>query len=288
MEDMMNQLRTLALLATLTALLVGAGNFLFGGAGLVFAIVLAAAMNLGAFWFSDRIVLRMYRAEEVGPNDAPGLHRLVQDLAFRASLPVPRVYIVPDDSPNAFATGRSPAKGVVAVTRGLLSTLNHEEVAGVVAHELAHIKNRDTLVMSIAATIGGSLSMLAEIAFWGTLFGDSEGEDRSPAGGLLGIIFAPIAALFVQMAISRTREFEADATAAQITGQPLALASALINIASSSNRIPMQTGSASTAHLHIFNGFSGERIAQLFSTHPPVAARVSRLERMSSRLPLAA
>jgi heat shock protein HtpX len=277
---MMNQLRTLMLLATLTALLVGAGNLLFGGAGLVVAIVLAAIMNLGAYWFSDRLVLRMYRAQEVGPGDAPELHALVRDLALRANLPMPRLYIVPDESPNAFATGRSPAKGAVAVTEGLLRFLGRDELAGVIAHELAHIRNRDTLVMSVAATIGGSLSMLADMAFWGMLFGGSEDGEESPGGGLLGIIFAPIAAVLIQMAISRTREYQADETAARITGQPLGLASALRKISGWSKRVPMQAGSVGTAHLLILSPFRGEGLSHLFSTHPPMTERVARLEAM--------
>jgi heat shock protein HtpX len=285
----MNHLRTLALLATLTAILLAAGHLLFGGTGFAVALVLAAVMNLGAFWFSDRLVLRMYRAQEVGSNEAPDLYFLVQDLALRARLPMPRLFIIPEQAPNAFATGRSPAKGAVAVTRGLLDVLNREELAGVIAHELAHIRNRDTLVMSVAATIGGALSMLADMALWGTLFGGSEDGEESPGGGILGILLAPIAALLIQMAISRTREYEADATAARITGQPLGLATALRKIAGWNQRISMESGSPGTAHLLILNPFTGGGLARLFSTHPPVADRIARLEAMFGSVhPLAA
>jgi heat shock protein HtpX len=245
-------------------------------------------MNLGAYWFSDRIVLRMYRAQEVGPADAPGLYSLVRELSMRANLPAPRVFVIPDDSPNAFATGRSPEKGVVAVTRGLLQALNRDELAGVIAHELAHIKNRDTLVMSIAATVGGSLSMLAELTFWSMLFGGSESEEGDAAGGLAGIILAPVAALLVQMAISRTREYEADATAARITGQPMALASALQKIARIGRQVPMETGSAGAAHLLISNPFRVEALSRLLSTHPPVEKRVERLRSLATGFHLVA
>jgi heat shock protein HtpX len=196
--------------------------------------------------------------------------------------------VIPDDSPNAFATGRSPEKGVVAVTRGLLQALNRDELAGVIAHELAHIKNRDTLVMSIAATIGGSLSMLAELTFWSMLFGGSEGEEGDAAGGLAGIILAPVATLLVQMAISRTREYEADATAARITRQPIALASALQKIVRMGRQVQMETGSAGAAHLLITNPFSGQALSSLLSTYPPVEKRVERLRSLATGFHLVA
>lgn len=286
----MNRLKTMMLLATLTALLMWAGNAFGGKAGMWMALVIAGAMNIGTYWFADRIVLRMHRAQEVSPAQAPELYGMVQDLAMRAQLPMPRVYIIPEDAPNAFATGRNPKKGVVAVTEGLIRALDRRELAGVIAHELAHIKHRDTLIMAIAATFSGALSMLADMFMWGSLFGgqqDSE-EGGSPMGGILGVIMAPIAAMLVQMSISRAREFMADEGAARVTANPLALASALRKIEAWSQRIPMQTGSPATAHLYIQNPFSGSGLANLFSTHPPTEQRIARLMAMADGRAMAA
>jgi heat shock protein HtpX len=283
----MNRLKTLVLLASLTALFLWAGQALGGAAGFWMALTLAAAMNIGAWWFADRIVLRMHHAREVGPAQAPDLHSLVQDLAVRAGLPMPRVYIIPEDAPNAFATGRNPRNGVVAVTGGLLRLLDRQEVAGVIAHELGHIKNRDTLIMAMAATFAGALSMLANAAMFGSLFGgNSEDEEGGhPIAGLPGVLIAPLAATLVQMSISRTREFLADEAAARYTGAPLALAGALRKIEAWSREIPMQVGSPATAHLFIYNPFSGAGLASLFSTHPPTEQRIARLMAMASGRP---
>jgi heat shock protein HtpX len=289
----MNRLKTIILLASLTALLMWVGQALGGPAGLWFALAVAALMNLGTYWFSDKIVLRMHHAQEVSPVEAPELYAMVQDLAARAGLPMPKVYIIPEEAPNAFATGRNPRNGVVAVTEGLLRILDGREVAGVIAHELGHIKHRDTLIMAIAATFAGALSMLANAAMFGSLFGgnqSSEDEDGgNPLAGLLGVIVAPVAATLVQMSISRAREFMADEAAARYTGTPLALASALRKIEAWSREIPMHAGSPATAHLFIHNPFSAEGLASLFSTHPPTEQRVARLMAMASgRWPVAA
>jgi heat shock protein HtpX len=282
----MNRLKTVILLAVLTALLMWAGRVLGGAAGLWFALAVAALMNIGAYWFSDKIVLRMYHAQEVSPLQAPELYAMVQDLAARADLPAPKVYIIPEEAANAFATGRNPRNGVVAVTEGLLRVLDRREVAGVIAHELAHIKHRDTLIMAIAATFAGALSMLANAAMFGSLFGGSQSsedeEGGSPLTGLLGVLIAPIAATLVQMSISRAREFMADEAAARFTGTPLALASALRKIEAWSREIPMHAGTPATAHLFIHNPFSVEGVASLFRTHPPTEQRVTKLMAMAS------
>ncbi len=284
----MNRTKTLILLATLTALLLWAGQALGGQNGLVFALALAGAMNIGAYWFSDKIVLRMYRAREITPVESSELHAMVRELAMRADVPMPRLYLIPEDAPNAFATGRDPQHGVVAVTEGLSRLLNRDEVAGVIAHELAHIKHRDTLVMCVAATLAGALSMLANMAMWGSLFGggrssDDEEHGSHPLAGLLGVLVAPLAATLIQMAISRGREFLADEAAARITGKPLVLADALRKIESCAGRMPMDSASPATAHLFIQNPFTGGGLVRLFSTHPPTKARVERLEALAMR-----
>ena len=289
----MNHVKTIVLLASLTALLMWVGQAVGGPAGLWFALVIAGSMNIGAYWFSDQIVLRMHHAREVSPVQAPELYATVQDLAARADLPRPKVYIIPEEAPNAFATGRSPRHGVVAVTEGLLRTLDRREVASVIAHELGHIKHRDTLIMAIAATFAGALSMLGNAAIFGSLFGGSHSaedeEGGSPLAGLLGVLIAPVAATLVQMSISRAREFMADEAAARYSGAPLALASALRKIEAWSREIPMHAGSPATAHLFIQNPFGAGGLASLFSTHPPTEQRVARLVAMASgRLPVAA
>jgi heat shock protein HtpX len=282
----MNRVKTFILLATLTALLMWAGQAVGGRAGMWLALAVAAAMNIGTYWFSDRIVLRMHNAREVDPAQSPELYAMVRDLSARAELPVPKLYIMPEDAPNAFATGRDPEHGVVAVTEVLLRTLDRQEIAAVIAHELGHIKNRDTLIMALAATFAGALSMLANMAIWGSLFGGGHSSDDeeggSPLAGLLGVMMAPVAATLVQMSISRAREFLADEAAARYTGTPLALAAALRKIEVWSNRIPIQSGSPATAHLFIHNPFNLGGLARLFSTHPPTEQRVARLEAMAS------
>lgn len=279
----MNRMKTMILLAVLTGLFLFVGRALGGPVGLGIAIVLAGMMNFAAYWFSDRMVLRMYRAQEVTATQAPELFNIVRALATRAQLPMPKVYIIPEEAPNAFATGRNPQHAAVAVTIGLTRLLSREELAGVMAHELGHVKNRDTLVMTVSAAIGGALGLLADMALWGAIFGGSsdDEEDGSPVGGLLGIILAPIAATLIQMAISRSREFIADETGAQLTGNPLALASALRKIEGWSHRTPMQAGTPATAHLFIINPFSGSGVARLFSTHPATGARIERLESLA-------
>ncbi len=279
----MNRIKTLMFLAALTALFVWIGHALGGQAGLVIALIVAGAMNFGAYWWSDRIALRMHGAQEIDEAQAPELYAVVRELARRAEIPTPRVYIIPEDTPNAFATGRNPEHGAVAVTEGLLRLLDRRELAGVLAHELGHVKNRDTLVMTITASIAGALSMLANMAMWSSIFGGSEDDDESDnvMGGLLGIFIAPIAASLIQMAISRSREFLADEAGAGLTGDPLALASALRKIEEWSQRIPIRAGSPATAHLFIVNPFAGGGLAQLFSTHPATADRIERLELMA-------
>lgn len=280
----MNQIKTVMLLALLTALLLWIGYAIAGQGGLMVALVMAAVMNFGAYWFSDRVVLRMYGAHEVTESEAPELYAVVRDLVARAGLPMPRVYIIPEEAPNAFATGRNPQHAAVAVTEGILRLLTREELAGVLAHELGHIRNRDTLIMTVTATIAGALSMLANLAMWGAVLGGRSSDDDEgghPIAGLLGVILAPIVATLIQMAISRSREFLADESGARLTGNPLALASALRKIEAWSRKVPMMSGSPATAHLFIINPFSGGGLIQLFSTHPSTEERIARLEAMA-------
>jgi heat shock protein HtpX len=280
----MNRLKTMMLLAALTALLLWIGYALAGQAGLIIALMFAGLMNFASYWWSDKIVLRMYGAQEVTESEAPGLYAIVRDLAMRASLPMPRVYLIPEETPNAFATGRNPEHAAVAVTAGIMRLLSREELAAVIAHELGHVRNRDTLIMTVAATIAGALSTLTNLAMWGMMLGGRSNDDEdggSPLAGLVGIIVAPIAAALIQMAISRSREFLADESGAQLAGNPLALASALRKIEEGSHRVPMTAGSPATAHLFIINPFAGLNMARMFSTHPSTEARVERLEGMA-------
>jgi len=285
----MNRAKTVMLLATLTAVLLWTGQTLAGGSGFMAALVLAGLMNFGAYWWSDKLVLRMYGAREATGADAPALHGIVRDLARRGGLPMPRVYVIPEDAPNAFATGRSPDRAAVAVTEGLMRLLDRDELTGVIAHELGHVQNRDTLIMTVTATIAGAVSMLANIAQWGLLFGagrsseDSEEGGSHPVAGLVGIVLAPLAALLIQTAISRSREFLADEAGARLSGDPLALASALRKIEAWSRELPMTAGTPATAHLFIINPFSGGGLIRLFSTHPPTEARIARLEALADQ-----
>src|SRR5262245_13232131 len=285
----MNRLKTTVLLATLTALLLWLGHALAGQGGLMMALVFAGLMNFGAYWWSDKLVLRMYGAQEVTEAEAPGLHGVIRNLARRADLPMPRVYRLPQEAPNAFATGRCPEHAAVAVTDGLVQLLDREELTGVIAHELGHVKNRDTLIMTVAATVAGAVSMLANMAQWGLIFGSgrsSDDEERHhPVLGLIGVIVAPIAAMLIQLAISRSREFLADESGARLSGDPLALARALRKIEAWSQKVPMTAGSPATAHLFIVNPFTGGGLARLFATHPSTAERVQRVEAMASRTP---
>ncbi len=280
----MNGMKTLMLLTALTVLFVAIGYLIGGQGGMVVAFGLAVVMNFISYWFSDKIVLSMYRAQKVEQADAPRLYAMVERLATQAGLPTPRVYIIPDATPNAFATGRNPANGVVAFTQGILDLLNEDELEGVAAHELAHIKNRDILTQTIAATIAGAIGMLASMAKWGAIFGGMGGRDnREGGGGMIGLlvmaIVAPIAAMFVQMAISRAREYAADETGAQISAKPLALASALRKLHAGNQRRPMEANPA-TAHMFIVNPLTGRSMMNLFSTHPPVEERIALLEAM--------
>ncbi len=276
----MNRLKTVILLAALGGLLVILGGYLGGKNGATIALIIALVMNFGSYWFSDRIVLAMYHAQEVTESEAPDLHRLIRDLTSNAGLPMPKVYIIPDDSPNAFATGRNPEHAAVAVTEGILRILNREELAGVIGHELGHVKNRDILIQTVAATIGTAITYLAQFGFF---FGGRSDEDRgggSFVGSLLMMILAPLAAGIIQMAISRSREYIADETGAQICGHPLWLASALGKLQKGAEAIPMNAEQA-TAHMFIVSPFFGSGLSSLFSTHPPIENRIERLEKMA-------
>ncbi|MFN8492009.1 MAG: zinc metalloprotease HtpX [Caldilineaceae bacterium] len=282
-----NMVKTTMLLAGLTGLFVLVGSALGGQSGMILAFGLAVVMNLGAWWFSDTLALKMNGARAVSPEEAPHLHRLVETLSRQAELPKPAVYLIESDVPNAFATGRSPSKGAVAVTTGLMRLLDQDEVAGVIAHELAHIRNRDTLIASVVATVAGAITLIAEIAQWSLLFSgfdsSNEGEEDSGiaglAGGLLMIVLAPLAAFLIQMAISRSREFQADAVGAQILGDPLPLASALEKLEWAAKRQPLPMNLA-TSHLYIINPVLGG-LAGLFRTHPETEQRIMRLRTMT-------
>jgi heat shock protein HtpX len=280
----MNRIKSVMLLATLTALILWVGQALGGQSGLMLGLIFAAVMNVGAYWWSDQIVLRMYGAQEVSPAQAPALWSIVSELAQRANLPMPRVYIIPEQAPNAFATGRNPANAAVAVTAGLLEMLDRQELTGVLAHELSHVKHRDTLIMTIAASLAGAMSMIANMAMWGALLGGGDDDDDgavNPIGGLLGVLIAPLAASLIQMAISRSREFMADEEAAYLTRQPLALARALSKLEAWKERLPMHAGSPATAHLFIVNPFTSRGLSNLFSTHPATQERIERLQTMA-------
>ncbi len=282
---MSNAIKTTVLLGVLTGLLLWIGQWLGGPQGLVVALVFAAAMNFGSYWFADRFVLAMYGARELSEQDAPDLFRIVRELATGIAMPMPRIYLVPSDSPNAFATGRSPEHAAVAVTEGILKLLTPDELRGVLAHELSHVRNRDTLISAVAATLAGVIMMVARMAYWAALFGgmrrDEREEGGSPFGFLAMIIVAPIAATLIQLAISRAREYQADASGAHILHRPQELADALEKIARVSSRIPLAAAGPATAHLWIVNPLKGDRLANLFSTHPPIEERIRRLRAMS-------
>ena len=275
-----NNFKTTILLAVMTAFIVWVGQMMGGTSGMLMALVLAAGMNFFSYWFSDKIVLRMYKAREATPDEAPQVYETVKKLAIRAGLPMPKIYIIPEESPNAFATGRNPEHAVVAVTEGLLKLMNREEVEGVLAHELAHIKNRDILIGSIAATLAGAIMVLANMARWAAIFGGSRRDNENGGGGIIGLvvmsIMAPIAAMLIQMAISRSREYIADSTGAGFAGNPKGLAGALAKLGAYSGRLPMDAN-PSTAHMFIVNPLSGKSLMNLFSTHPPLEERISRL-----------
>jgi heat shock protein HtpX len=279
----MNTMKTFVLMALMTALLVYVGGLFGGEGGMMIAFILALVMNFGTYWFSDKIVLSMYKARELQRSDNPQLFQMTEEMCQRAGLPMPRLYLMPSDQPNAFATGRDPAHGAVAVTEGIVRTLSSDELRGVVAHELAHIKHRDILIGTVAATIAGAISMLAHMAQWAMIFGGGRGSDDrgggNPIAAIAMIILAPVAAMLIQMAISRSREFLADSGGAEMAGNPLSLANALRKLDASSKRVPMNASPA-TAHMFIVSPLSGGGLTKLFSTHPPMEERIARLEAM--------
>jgi heat shock protein HtpX len=276
-----NRLKTLLLLAALTALVLFIGQAIGGRGGLMIAIVLAGAMNFVSYWWSDKIVLRMYHAQEVTDAEAPELYGIVRQFAQRANIPMPRVYIIPEETPNAFATGRNPQHAAVAATAGLMRMLDRRELTGVIGHELSHVVNRDTLIMTVAAALGGALGYLAQFAFF--FGGGRSSNERAPNPLIMifGMVVAMFVAPLIRSAISRSREYIADESGARLTDDPLALASALRKIDGWSKRIPIQSGNPETAHMFIINPFSGGGIANLFSTHPSTEDRVARLEALA-------
>jgi heat shock protein HtpX len=280
----MNALKTVFLMTLMTLLFIFVGQLAGGKQGMIIALIFAAVMNLGTYWFSDKIVLSMYRAKPVQEGDNARLYSIVRRASTNAHLPIPKVYVIPTDTPNAFATGRNPQHAAVAVTQGIMRILDEDELEGVLSHEMAHIKNRDILTGSIVATLAGAISMIAMMARWGAIFGGFGGRDSENRGGGLGLlimaIVAPLAALMIQMAISRSREYSADATGAENSHKPLALANALGKLEYTSKRIPMEA-KPSTAHLFIVNPLTGKGMVNLFSTHPPIQERVARLEKMA-------
>lgn len=278
---MLNSTKIFLLMAALIGLFMVTGQALGGQSGMIMALVIALGMNFFAYWFSDKMALKMSRARQVSSAEAPELHSMIEHLAARAGLPKPRVYIMPGDTPNAFATGRNPEHAAVAVTEGLIRLLKRDELEGVLAHELAHIKNRDILISSIAAVMAGAISYLATMAQWAMIFGGGRSNDEEGGDSLIGsiamMIIAPMAAMLIQMAISRSREYLADATGAEICGNPQGLASALKRLEECNRQLPMQVNPA-TAQMYIVNPLNGQTISKLFSTHPPIQERVKRLE----------
>lgn len=278
-----NTVKTVFLLGALTGLLMLIGGLIGGRGGVYIAFIFAVILNFGSYWFSDKIVLKMYKAQEVSESSAPELYNVLRTLAIKSGLPMPRVFIIPEETPNAFATGRNEQHAVVAVTEGIMQILNKEELEGVIAHELSHIKNKDMLISSIAATIAGAIVMLAHMAQWAAIFGGGRSDDEDNGGGIVGLIamaiLAPLAATVIQMSISRSREYLADATGAGITKNPYGLAAALEKLTRASQIVPMNAN-PSTAHLFIVNPLSGKSLMNLFSTHPPLAERIARLRSM--------
>ena len=277
----MNGIKTALLLGLMTGLILVIGGVLGGRNGMLIALVLAGVMNFFSYWFSDKIVLAMYGAKPVQSGEAPALHAIVERLAARANIPMPRLYLIPADAPNAFATGRNPDHAAVAVTTGIMKLLSEDELEGVIAHELSHVRNRDILISSVAATIAGAIAYLAHMAQWAAIFGGFGGrDDRDRGGGVIGLlataIIAPIAATLIQLAISRSREFQADQSGAELAGSPFGLARALEKLGHASCRIPMDANPA-TAHLFIVSPFTGQSLMKLFSTHPPLEERIRRL-----------
>ncbi len=285
----MNSFKTTILLAALTGLLLAVGAFFGGTRGMSFMLVISILMNFVSYWYSDKIVLSMYGAREVTPQQAPDLIRMISGLAQKAKLPMPKVYIVDTDVPNAFATGRDPEHAAVAVTTGIMRALGYEELEGVLAHELGHVRNRDTLISTVVATIAGVITMIAHIAQWAAIFGGRNDDEGDGLGGILEMVFliilAPLAATLIQLGISRSREYQADETGGLVSGNPLALASALKKIEYYAQRQVMPEATPATSHMFIINPLSGTRswVSSLFSTHPPTEERIARLQQLAKR-----
>lgn len=282
---MTSQIKTGLLLVLLSALILFLGGVMGGSTGLAIAFVLALVMNLGSYWYSDKIVLRVYKAKELAQSEAPMLHGMVEELARNAGIPKPRVYLIPDEAPNAFATGRNPQHAVVAVTRGIVKLLSPDELRGVLAHEIGHIVNRDILIQSVAGVLASVIMTLANIMQFTAIFGMGRSNEEGGGGGFAGLLLAflaPVAASLIQFAISRSREYLADATGARLCGKPLALAAALGKLDAYSRQIPMHEGNSATAHMFIVNPFAGGGMAKLFTTHPPIQERIARLRAMTS------
>ncbi len=281
----MNTLKTTFLLTCLTLILVAMGSAIGGRSGMIIAFLIAGGMNFFSYWYSDKIVLKMYKAREISEPENQPLFNMVSRLARQANMPMPKVYIIPSDGPNAFATGRNPANAAVAATEGIMRLLSDEELEGVMAHELAHVQNRDTLIGSIAATFAGAIAMLGNMLQWAAIFGggNNDEEDGGNMFGSLAIAFiAPMAAMLIQMAVSRSREYLADASGARICGKPLALANALRKLQMGAQAVPMTEATPATSHMFIVNPLTGGSMLKLFSTHPPMEERVARLELMAS------
>jgi len=280
---MSSQIKTLVLLAALSAIILFLGAAMGGRAGLIFAMILALGMNFFSYWYSDKVVLRMYRAQILEPHEAPQLHAIVEDLARNAGIPKPRVALIPQDSPNAFATGRNPENAVVAVTSGILKLLTNDELRGVLAHEMGHVANRDILIQSVSAVLAMAIMFVANMMRFAAFFGSSDDEEgANPLAAILLSILAPVAATLIQMAISRSREYLADETGARLSGSPLSLASALAKLQQGVERQPLQ-GNPATENMFIVNPLSGRSLAGLFSTHPPVEERIARLKELARR-----
>ncbi|MEG8946148.1 zinc metalloprotease HtpX [Rosettibacter firmus] len=280
----MNSVKTVILMTTMMVLFILIGNLIGGQSGMMIAFIFSLAINFGSYWFSDKIVLAMYRAQEVTRKEFPELFNIVEKLSMKANLPMPRVYIIDNPTPNAFATGRNPQNSAVAVTTGIMRILNSDELEGVIAHELSHIKNRDILVSTIAATLAGTITFIARMAGWAAMFGGGHRDDRDNGNifyELALIILAPIAAMLIQLAISRSREFMADESGALISGKPLGLASALNKLSKANETLPMHNANEASAHMFIVNPLSGKSLLKLFSTHPPIEERIERLQEIA-------